>query len=623
MSRSFAIDTSSDLAFEVSTTLATCSVVGTPRALAVKLLLENQEYGQLLDLETNPLYYEEPSNFAEDYLVTEMLSKSANLPLGIDRQQVAKDSFYESEEQCRVTNDTFRGYAERLPPELYAVRQWVHRIVGDLTPDLLDDVVNHARFGAGATTGVKGQGSCLSDKYDEQMHVTQKLAPFARAVLGDKWMDYLLRGGRSLRIVEGSKFFTVPKNAKTDRGAATEATLNSRVQLGADRVLRKRLKRFGIDLSTQSVNQVLAELSYACGFATIDMSKASDLIAWWVVYSLFPQRWFELLDLARSERILIDGEWRELEKFSSMGNGFTFAVETVIFLAVCLACVPRGKHRLITVYGDDIIVPAEDATNVIGTLELLGFRVNTKKSFLAGSFFESCGTDWFKGQNVRPYYLRSATDPEMISGAPYTLQVANALRLWSRRTSYDGLCNSKWKPLWLAIRSRVPKAWRDCPIPDQLGDSGLIVSRGEALPGSVRRPFKKISVRVKPDKLRVRRVDSGEEGYMVKQIHSAIPTRRKGTYGVELMRLDILSRSGDHKDPDLETSRIWNVRNLHGVCATAFRQELRISANHARNELKSVPPMFDGHEPVRGYLGRESTKWVLVSHWDPSLAWSR
>ena len=478
MSTSFAIDTTSSLKLEVTTAQAICRIVDTPRALTVFLLLKYEEYGQLVNLDIDAGDYEDHSNFADDYLVTSILSKSTNLPLDIDTEQKALESFHDSERRCRRVNDKFCSERMENHPKVSKAKRIIARTLGSLTTRDLEFTQDHFRFGPGATTGVRGSGSVLSDKYDEEIHLTHSLIPFYRAMLGDTWWSQQAKP----IVVEGNRFTTVPKNAKTRRGICIEPTLNIYGQLGVGALLRQRLLRSGTDLSSQLRNQELASSAYSEKLATIDLSAASDSIAWSTVLGLLPLEWFELLDVFRSTHSEVAGDTVELEKFSSMGNGYTFELETLIFKSISLACVPSEQHHQVSVYGDDIIVPQRYASDVISTLEFLGFSVNTQKSFLAGNFFESCGTDWFRGQNVRPFYLRQ----QQGSKIPYTVQIANALRLYANRVMGGLACDARFKPLWVALYKRVPGAWRKCRVPVTYGDSGLISSLDEARPVSAR-----------------------------------------------------------------------------------------------------------------------------------------
>ena len=74
---------------------------------------------------------------------------------------------------------------------------------------------------------------------------------------------------------------------------------------------------------------------------------------------LLPEAWFDLLNDCRSQAVSYKGEWIELNMFSSMGNAFTFELESLIFWAIANAvCYCSGSRGHISVYGDDIIVPS-------------------------------------------------------------------------------------------------------------------------------------------------------------------------------------------------------------------------------------------------------------------------
>jgi hypothetical protein len=298
------LDMSSSAKLEISVALQLCEIIDTPRALTVSLLLRNNEIDQYLQLEINPYDYNDPGSYADDALVTGVLSKSKLLETTIDTRAVALQSFKDCESLNRQTNNRYiDGYR---PPLHREVQSHVARILGDLDHEDLTFVSDNFGFGPGATTGVTGRGSVLSDKYDAEMHLTLDLLPFYRSILGDRWADYL--HGRA-KVVPGNKFTTVPKNAKTDRGICIEPTLNIYVQKGIGQLMRRRLRAVGIDLNNQEINQGLAKRAHRDGLATIDMSSASDLISWSTVFCLLPQRWFELLEVAQPSYY---GGWRKL-----------------------------------------------------------------------------------------------------------------------------------------------------------------------------------------------------------------------------------------------------------------------------------------------------------------------
>jgi len=146
-----------------------------------------------------------------------------------------------------------------------------------------------------------------------------------------------------------------------------------------------------------------------------------------------------------------DGKWVFNEKFSSMGNGFTFELETMIFWAA-ISSVSDG---LISVYGDDLIIESAYYHDVISALDLLGFTPNGEKSFYQGKFRESCGADYWDGNEVRPCYLKSDLSPKEIY----------RLHNWALRT---GLLPHTW------FRELLPYPYNSITGPDGAGDGHLV-----------------------------------------------------------------------------------------------------------------------------------------------------
>jgi hypothetical protein len=188
-----------------------------------------------------------------------------------------------------------------------------------------------------------------------------------------------------------------------------EPLINGYVQKGTDQVMRRRLKRVGIDLSDQEINQAMAlsgSLAWedSTGFVTIDLKSASDSISKELVRLLLPPSWFSFLESIRSPEYELNGERKAYHKFCSMGNGFCFPLETLLFTAACQAvgCKDRSTRH---VYGDDIIVPGNVAEELIHLLSVMGFEVNTKKTCISGPFRESCGGNYFAGVDVSPFTL--------------------------------------------------------------------------------------------------------------------------------------------------------------------------------------------------------------------------
>lgn len=308
---------------------------------------------------------------------------------------------------------------------------FISYVIGD-EPNLYE-VFSKVGFGPGASLGVHGDATnamrklsvkgltvtpramtYLASAISQNLWLRRKFSPdpdgFVNGIPGF-WVNTLKSEAEFVRY---NKLALVPKTAKTLRTIAVEPLGNSLLQKGADLVLRSRLKRVGIDLSRQEINQEFARIGSLelpeRGFATIDLSSASDHVATEVVRKLFPPAWFEFLNSIRSESYEIDGERRPYHKFCSMGNGTCFPVETLIFVAACHAVGCGNPGKDFTVYGDDIIVPSAKARDLIKLLRILGHTTNKEKTFIEGPFRESCGEDWFGGISVRPFVFDYALD---------------------------------------------------------------------------------------------------------------------------------------------------------------------------------------------------------------------
>jgi hypothetical protein len=323
--------------------------------------------------------------------------------------EAAWSSFYRAETLCRITNKRFAYqwlYPHRIDAgwsrDMDRMRSFISRTVGDVQR-FLEKIPEDIRITSGATLDRPRKRATPPLKIERGMTVTRGAMYFYSAYL--KSVGFKTAGRP--KIVDCNRVTTVPKTWKTHRMIAAEPTGNVPFQLAFDAYVKRRLKHFWcIDLSNQKVNQEKARIGSIDGsWATIDMSMASDTIALEVVKALFPSRWFQVMDLLRSPvGLLPNGERLLYSKFSTMGNGTTFGIETLIFAAACFAA-GADKHDFY-VYGDDIVIRTEHDSRVRGILRSLGFKVNEEKSFASGPFRESCGGDFLNGVDVRPFYFK-------------------------------------------------------------------------------------------------------------------------------------------------------------------------------------------------------------------------
>jgi hypothetical protein len=211
--------------------------------------------------------------------------------------------------------------------------------------------------------------------------------------------------------IHAARLSFVPKNAKTDRAICTEPQLNGMFQLAVGDVIAARLRRVGIDIRDQTPNQRAARDGSISGeTATLDLTSASDTVSLGLCEHLLPPEWYDLLYRLRSCEVEVGGQIHRLAKISSMGNGFTFPLETLIFWALSSSVQEIYAHDAkdrVLVYGDDIVVASRAAVPLIGVLRDLGFVPNPSKSFWTGTFRESCGKDYVSGIDVRPVFSRT------------------------------------------------------------------------------------------------------------------------------------------------------------------------------------------------------------------------
>lgn len=386
------------------------SAINSPRSLTVWLLLKHGEWDQLVSLDINPNDYSDPRAFALDYQATKVFSKMSDLPCSFEREKLALEKWIAAEDSCQRTNSMlarYRSGEETPPPRLASILHLAQRKVSSILGYLdLDFVIRESRWGPGATSAVTGNDTSSEAKFSARADVSPYCLSYAlllrKAIPSWQPKDY--------HLVDYNKLLFVPKSSKIDRAICVEPHINSFLQLGVGSLIRRRLLRVGIDLNRgQALHRSLVlDASKDDGFATIDLSSASDTISSGLVFDLLPESWFTLLDELRSPRTkLPDGSFRTLEKFSSMGNGFTFELETLLFYAILSAIADLiGCANPIYVYGDDIICSKAVAREFMVWIGDLGFSVNTEKSFVSGPFRESCGCDAFLGYDVRPFFLK-------------------------------------------------------------------------------------------------------------------------------------------------------------------------------------------------------------------------
>lgn len=401
-----------------------------------------------------------PGNFKDDYLRQSLMAKFADPdPSKLkDRVDAAIGKWLGTETRNRKTNirlvdssDSFIG-GRSVDYILRRAARTIRRLLGSEVPR---DVLRGG-FSGGASTSTRRSPGAVARKFAGRLDVTQEawdvVWPFLyrETELWQRLNPKLLKP----RFVRGNVMFTVPKNDRIERVACKEPDLNLFMQKAAGDFIRRRLRLVGINLNDQSINRRLAREGSVDGkLATLDLSSASDSVTTQLVCRLLPVDWFVFLEALRCrETRMPDGSWHENEMFSSMGNGFTFELESLIFYSLTKAVDDlNGKPGRVSVYGDDIIVPTRSAGWLTHVLNFCGFQVNKEKSFVRGKFRESCGGHYLSGVDVTPFYIRRP-----ITEVSDLVRILNQLRNWCRITDSSSWCDGDWYGVWRAIASLIP-----------------------------------------------------------------------------------------------------------------------------------------------------------------------
>ena len=316
-------------------------------------------------------------------------------------------AFNEAEEQCRETNHRLDlCYAQQgsMTPDLRLhvsrMEKQISRLLGNFD-EFLAILPETVKITSGASASRSRRHSLPPLKLRRRIECSSGAVPYLKALA--KFYGYSSVRWATTPV---NRVEFVPKNLKTHRTIACEPEGNIPLQLAFDAYMKKRLRRyFAVDLSSQVLNQELAlEGSVSGEFATIDLSAASDTLAFNTVAWFLPKPWFDYVNAIRSTHYVCpeSNRFMRYQKFSSMGNGSTFSLETLIFAAAVRAV---GSQRY-AVYGDDIVIETKFVEPLTALLSFLGFTINKTKSYASGPFRESCGTDWYNGENVTPFYLR-------------------------------------------------------------------------------------------------------------------------------------------------------------------------------------------------------------------------
>lgn len=467
---------------------AVCSALGSPLAMTLKEKIESGKWDEVVSAKVHPRLYESSWAYWLDAQACALLKKFPGLPTGIDTRAAALKEWQLCERRNYLTNRRLEPLFWRLEypldedmddPLLNVLRDFRREVARILGPLKHREIEVRCKITNGTTFSNKGVvGSLLPSKLSKLPEATSQSVGVLSGLNHTLWIraatDSLWSTGPhqpcALPLVKGNRYATVPKTSVTDRSIAVEPAANLFLQKGIGESIRKRLQTYGqllTDLtgSLTTSKEIHMDLARRASkgeidCATLDLSSASDTISYYLVRLLLPEDWFLLMDAARCPFTKVDGKWWKLEKFSSMGNGFTFELETLIFLAILrVIAKSRGMSPSeVYAFGDDMIYPTQLHEDVVSCLTFLGLSPNVEKTFASGPFRESCGGDYFNGVDVRPIHF---SKPE--TGPRYWISVHNKVARLQEKIPVSGVLNQ--------VRSFVPTEVRKCTGPVDCGDT--------------------------------------------------------------------------------------------------------------------------------------------------------
>jgi hypothetical protein len=453
--------------------------LSTPISLSLAIRLRHNDLEGILSYSIDPRHYVDPERYFRDSQAVALFKKRRDIRVaGVNPKATALDKWWSAERSCYKSNERLSRFSfplsygddEAAIFEFFSnVRRKILSWIGPRPPNL-DSVIG--RFGPGATYSDRGRLTTVPDKMSSKPTLTGQAFWYILPYLQTKWGRINQESGRGVCQVRGNRFATVPKTALTDRAIAIEPAINIFYQLGLGSSLRRRLQKatgWDLDSASDIHRSVVRENSITGEYSTIDLSSASDTVCYELVRLVMPPMWFRELDALRSPFTLVEGKWVKLEKFSSMGNGYTFELETLVFAAILSTLLeeegaPGQLGRDLFVFGDDIIIPTAHAVSAISVLRYCGFSVNSEKTFLDDTFFrESCGSDFFLGVDVRPVYLKDAVflPEELIPWINSVRKLYLKLSAFGQTFDYNG---------WHCLLDSLPAQIKACRGPDFLGD---------------------------------------------------------------------------------------------------------------------------------------------------------
>lgn len=340
-----------------------------------------------------------------------------------------------SDTQLRIgVSSSHPLYTERV---LNLARKYASDILGAYS---LEEHQSLCRFGRRASVGCPARSAYLEDRLSRPLSGSlEHIRWFKNYLQTDAILSEFLAksspiGEPRFEVCTSLTLTLVPKSFKSLRVIMPNTTIGTFYTYGLGRMIQSRLRSVGLNISTLQGRhaKLVREFSKTRSHVTADLSSASDTFTSHLVNRLLPRSWFTALDYGRISTYTYNGARYSMSSFMTMGIGFTFQLQTLLFYCLLKAIKDLLKvPGLVSVYGDDLIYPIRMHGQVVKVFESLHFCLNDDKTFTVNYFRESCGSDCYFGFDVRPHQPEGSH--QECEGRPYVSFLYKLLNGLTRR----------------------------------------------------------------------------------------------------------------------------------------------------------------------------------------------
>lgn len=364
-----------------------------------------------------------------------------------------KDDLFSDSELVDMAYEKFEATQERVATPLrittvlFRVLQRARGIISDILGEFSENEhIGLCRFGKRACVGHSYSRSYLDLKFATSFSGSHDhIEWFNNTVLpGDKILQEVLsrveaKGLPRYTVCDTLTLSLVPKSYKALRSIIPDTLIGSYYTYGLGRLLQAKLLSAGLDIRhLQKRHGIEAKRSSITRYlATADLSAASDSISVELLRRLLPSKWFRAILRGRINRVQVGDKVVTMSSVITMGLGHTFPLQTLIFYALLKAIgeLVTGRSVYISVYGDDLLYPSYLHRYVRCIFPKLHLILNGDKTYVTDQFRESCGSDYYRGSDVRPFQPEG--EFQLLSRQPYAAYLYKLL---------NGLCR-RWDPV--------------------------------------------------------------------------------------------------------------------------------------------------------------------------------